>query len=169
MRVLLKIELLDSPRQLINALEPISSFGGNITSVVHDRVKKTAKNTLPVQVTFDIDPSKLDLLINELNSSKIRIVEVNKKVYSIQTKVILIGHVLHTDITETIDMIETENSAHVVELHISMPEWDKPSSAIFTLWAYGIKELNQALKHLKEIAGRKDLQMISPIDLEEPP
>jgi ACT domain-containing protein len=45
-----------------------------------------------------------------------------------------------------------------------MPAIDSPSSAFVTIMATGVEELKQSVEILKDIAQRKDLQVIEPID-----
>jgi ACT domain-containing protein len=65
---------------------------------------------------------------------------------------------------QTIDRIDSTGFAEVQDLSLSMPAIDGPSSAIVTIMATGNEELKTSIAILKEIAERKDLLVIVPID-----
>jgi ACT domain-containing protein len=77
--------------------------------------------------------------------------------------ILLIGHVIHTDLTDTIDQIDRTGYAEVQDLSLAMPEIDGPSSAVITVSATGTGELKKAVEILKEVTEKKDLLMIEPI------
>jgi ACT-domain-containing protein, predicted allosteric regulator of homoserine dehydrogenase len=115
------LELKDIPGQLVNALVPISDAGGNLVSVVHHHAKKTMRGTIPIQVTFDIDDSGLPALKFALESRDIRIARVNEAKLLEHRTVMIVGHIIHSDIRDTIDQIDQTGYAEVVDLAMSMP------------------------------------------------
>jgi ACT domain-containing protein len=164
MIVSLDLELKDVPGQLVSALKPISEFDGNIKSVIHHRDKLTARKTIPVQITFEIDESKLSPLIERLKSQGIYIAKVGENRLHESVLVILIGHILHSDIRDTIDAIDSTGYAEVVDLSMAMPGVLQRSSASLQINASGKEELDKALQILQGIAKRKNLLLILPID-----
>jgi ACT domain-containing protein len=78
---------------------------------------------------------------------------------------VLIGHIIHSDIGDTIDRIDSTGFAEVVDLSLSMPAIKKTSSAYLVINAEGENELKNALEILREVAIKKDLLMIEPIRL----
>ncbi len=165
MIVSMTLELKDIPGQLVLALSPISELHGNIMSVVHQHEEKTPRGTIPVQVTFEIDQRVLDELIERLENSGVRVARIGEERLRSSVSVVLIGHIIHSDIGDTIDRIDRTGFAEVVDLSLSMPAIEKTSSAYLVINAEGDKELKQALQILREVAGTKDLLMIEPIRL----
>lgn len=159
------LELKDIPGQLVNALAPISDSGGNIVSVVHHREKKTARGTIPIQVSFDIEHGLEELKFN-LESRDIKIIRVNHAKLLENRTVILVGHIIHSDIRDTIDQIDRTGYAEVVDLAMSMPGISLKSSARIVVSAAGKEEATKAMGLLKEIAKEKDLLVIEPIETE---
>jgi ACT domain-containing protein len=157
------LELKDIPGQLVNALVPISDAGGNLISVVHHHAKKTPRGTIPIQVTFDIDGS-LDALKSALESRDIRIARVNEKKLLEYHTVMIVGHIVHSDIRDTIDQIDKTGYAEVVDLAMSMPGISLKSSARIGISAAGKEEARKAMNLMREIAKKKDLLVIEPID-----
>lgn len=165
MIVSMTLELKDIPGQLVLALAPISELHGNIMSVVHQHEEKTPRGTIPVQVTFEIDQGVLDELIEKLEKSGVGVARVGEERLRSSISVVLIGHIIHSDIGDTIDRIDSTGFAEVVDLSLSMPAIEKTSSAYLVINAEGENELKNALEILREVAIKKDLLMIEPIRL----
>ena len=165
MRITMDLELKDIPGQLVNALAPISDAGGNLVSVVHHHGKKTTRSTIPIQVTFDIESeSRLEALKFALESRDIRIVRVNEQKLLEYRTVLMVGHIVHSDIRDTIDQIDKTGYAEVVDLAMSMPGISLKSSARIGIKAAGKEEARNAMLLMHEIARQKDLLVIEPID-----
>ncbi|MBU4075811.1 MAG: amino acid-binding protein [Euryarchaeota archaeon] len=163
MIVSMTLELKDIPGQLVIALAPISELHGNIMSVVHQHEEKTPRGTIPVQITFEIDQGVLAELIGRLEKSGVGVARVGEERLRSSVSVVLIGHIIHSDIGDTIDRIDKTGFAEVVYLSLSMPAIEKTSSAYLVINAEGEKELKNALEILREVARKKDLLMIEPI------
>ncbi len=165
MIVSMTLELKDIPGQLVLALSPISELHGNIMSVVHQHEEKTPRGTIPVQITFEIDQRVLNELIERLEKSGVRVARVGEERLRSSVSLVLIGHIIHSDIGDTIDRIDSTGFAEVVDLSLSMPAIDRTSSAYLVISAIGEKELKKALEILRDVADKKDLLMIEPIRL----
>ena len=163
MKISMDIELEDIPGQLVHALEPVSDFGGNILSVLHQRDKKTPSGRVPVQLVVEIEEKRLDKLVDGLKGKGMNVVRIGKERLKESMVVLLIGHIVHSDMRETIDSIDRTGFAEVVKLSLSMPGVDKKSSASVTLSAIGEDELNEALAILEEATNKKDIMVISSI------
>ena len=163
MKISMDIELEDIPGQLVHALEPVSEFGGNIVSVLHQRDKKTPSGRVPVQLVVEIEEKRLDKLVDWLKGKGMNVVRIGKERLKESMVVLLIGHIVHSDMRETIDSIDSTGFAEVVKLSLSMPGVDKKSSASVTLSAIGEDELKEALAILEEATNKKDIMVISSI------
>ena len=163
MRISMDIELKDIPGQLVLALKPVSDFGGNILSVLHQRDKKTPSGRIPVQLVLEIEERGLDRLVERLKERGVNVVRIGKERLEESMVVLLIGHIVHSDIRETIDSIDGTGFAEVVELSLSMPGVDKKSSASVTLSAIGKEELKEAFDILERTAKKKGIMVISAI------
>ena len=163
MKISMDIELQDIPGQLVLALEPVSDFGGNILSVLHQRDKKTPSGRIPVQLVFELEEKKLDRLVERLKERGVKVVRIGKERLKESMVVLLIGHIVHSDIRDTINSIDSTGFAEVVGLSVSMPGVAKKSSASVTLSAIGKKELEEALHILKRTVNKKGILIITPI------
>ncbi|KAF5436051.1 ACT domain-containing protein [Candidatus Methanophagaceae archaeon] len=159
----MSIELKDIPGQLVLALQPISDFGGNIRSVVHHRDKKTPSGRIPLQLVLEIEDRNLSVLVDRLKERGVNVVRIGEERLMDSMVVLLIGHIVHSDIRETIDSIDSTGFAEVVELSLSMPGVDLKSSASVTISAVGTDELNDALAILEAAAEKKGIMVIASI------
>ncbi|PKP55833.1 MAG: hypothetical protein CVT89_07470, partial [Candidatus Altiarchaeales archaeon HGW-Altiarchaeales-2] len=103
----MKIFLKDTPGSLIRAIEPISTNGGNIQSIVHSHQFKSA-DEVPVEIVFGIDDVKsLENIKSILLNEGIKISDIlieGKKYYKKRTRtIIMVGHIIDKDIMNTID------------------------------------------------------------------
>ncbi len=164
MIVSMDLELKDRPGQLVQALIPLSTFGANIMSVLHQHDQRTPRGAIPVQVVFQLTNGKLNDIITELENGGVRIVRVGKKLMYEEVTVILIGHIVQSDMGDTIDQIDSTGFAEVVSLSISMPGINEPSSASLVINAVSMAQLGKALDILRRVALEKELLVIEPIE-----
>ena len=161
MDVKMDVELKDRPGQLLAALEPVSSLGGNIVSVIHHHKRKPSTGAIPVEIKFEIDSQKaLDKIISALKEKDVRIVSVGKNIFLTSITLGLIGHIVHSDLKDTIERIDNLGFAQVVNISLSMPEIEKESSAIIVIELKSKSDLNKLKKQLETIAKEKDLSVI---------
>ncbi|MCL7413454.1 MAG: amino acid-binding protein, partial [ANME-2 cluster archaeon] len=125
---------------------------------------RTPSGAIPVQVVFQLTSGSLDDIIDNLEQNDMRVVSVDKKYRVESVTLILIGHIVHSDMGDTIDRIDSTGFAEVVNVSISMPGIDAPSSASIVISASGKAELAEAVNILKRVAMQKDLLVIEPIE-----
>ncbi|HEY6585719.1 MAG TPA: hypothetical protein VIY97_00985 [Candidatus Methanoperedens sp.] len=107
----------------------------------------------------------MNKLIDRLEKSGVKVARVGEERLRSTVSVILIGHIVHSDMGDTIDKIDSTGFAEVVDMSLSMPAIEKTSSAYLVINAIGEKELGKALDIMREVAGKKDLLLIEPIRL----
>ncbi|CAB3287987.1 ACT-domain-containing protein, predicted allosteric regulator of homoserine dehydrogenase [Methanocaldococcus lauensis] len=129
--ITIDIELKDKPGELLKVLTPISKYGANIISVIHSREDKRG-GKVPVRIVIDVEDSeKLKKILEDLEKEGAIIKKIDGKNKKVYLDVVVIGHVVDTDIKDTIDRI---NEIGLVEdLDLIMPHPDKESSAIMRI------------------------------------
>jgi len=162
--VTLVVELKDKPGQLVKVIEPVSKHRGNILSIIHQREKKTDK--VPVEISIEIDEKNVEKLVESIRAQGVVVKSYNEVRLTATTSVMLIGHIIHTDLADTIDAVDKTGFAEVVEMHISMPCLDKPSTAMVTISATGEDKLKEAISGLKEVCRKKNITVIEPLEVE---
>ncbi len=168
MLVTLIVELEDKPGQLVRVLEPLSKLGGNVVGIVHQRGKKTPLNRVPVEISLKIDERKVEKLVDTLTSLGIVVRSVNEVRLTATTSLLLIGHIIHTDLSDTVNRIDSSGYAEIVELHISMPHLNEPSTAMLTISAVGKEKLMEAVDELRRICREKGIMVVEPVNEEFP-
>lgn len=161
----MKIFLKDTPGSLVKAIEPISSKGGNIQSIVHLHYLKE-NDEIPVEIIFEIkDIEALEGIKSLLNKESIKIFDINiegKKYYKKRSKtVIMIGHIIDKNIMDTIDRINEVGM--VYDLSVTMKS---PEDVSVCMMKIECDESHNELvnKKLGEICKEKKFLLISDLD-----
>ncbi len=166
MRLSMDLELQDVPGQLLLALQPLRDNKANIISVVHHREKKTPRGLIPVRLVLEMDRSKLDAVKKQLQSSGIALVRAGEERFIEAVSIILVGHILDSDLGDTIHRIDSTGFAEVMDLELTMPGVDEPSSAYIKIRATGKAEIQKAISILRQVSEEKKLLVIEPIEVE---
>jgi len=153
----------DSPGQLVAALKPISDVGGNIIAVIHQREPGPDNDTLDVQIVLELPEDKRETLINILKSQGIRIQRIGEERLLYTRTVIMIGHLMHTDLSDTVDQIDSTGFAEVCELSMSMPAINERSSSRITIKALSKQDMESAMTILRHVSRQKSLLLIEPM------
>lgn len=164
MQVSMKLEMKDSPGQLVAALKPISDVGGNIIAVIHQREPELDHDMLNVQIVLDLPEGRLDKLIALLKEQGVHIQRIGKKRLLFKRTVILIGHLMHTDLSDTVDRIDSTGFAEVSDLSMSMPAVNERSSSRITIKAVSRKDMGAAIAILRTVARQKSLLLLEPLE-----
>jgi ACT domain-containing protein len=160
----MKLEMKDTPGQLVTALTPISEAGGNIIAIVHQRDATSTSDTISVQVVLELSEKKLHDLIEDLQKHGIHIQRIGKERLIHRRDFIIIGHIVHTDLSDTVDQIDQTGFAEVSEIQMVMPGIHEPSTARIMIKATNAQDMQRAAGMLRTIAARKDILVIEPVE-----
>ncbi|OPX62597.1 MULTISPECIES: amino acid-binding protein [unclassified Methanoregula] len=160
----MKLEMKDSPGQLVAALKPISDVGGNIIAVIHQRDPDIDGDTLNVQIVLELPKGRLDNLVSLLKEQGVKIQRIGEERLLYQRTVIMIGHLMHTDLSDTVDQIDSTGFAEVCELAMSMPAVNERSSSRITIKAVSREDMEAALAILRRVSQQKSLLLIEPLE-----
>ncbi|MFQ5975087.1 MAG: hypothetical protein ACE5J5_02050 [Candidatus Hydrothermarchaeales archaeon] len=159
MRLSLDLELKDIPGQLVRALEPVSKYGGNIVSVVHLREGKGGR--VPVHLVIETeDPGCIDKITEELEKRDIWISKIDQVKKKERIVAIIIGHIVDTDVRDTIDKINEIKGAMVADLNLTMPHPDQETAALMDIEVDDLRKVKPVIAKLEEIAREKDLLVV---------
>jgi ACT domain-containing protein len=159
MKVDTVLKLKDVPGMLIKALEPISTHGGNIISVTHSRGEK---GLVSVHVSFKVrDQSSLNLIRKALEKQGIHISEIEIEGRTYYTKkslsFILLGHVIDTDIRDTLDRINDVGMVSGIE--VVMPAPNQKSSVLMDV-EIDEKSNGELIRLVERICKEKDFLLV---------
>ena len=163
-QVSMKLEMKDSPGQLVSALQPISEVGGNIIAVIHQRDLSSREDTLGVQIVLEIAESRLTDLVAMIKARGVNILRIGKDRLLYKQTVIMIGHLMHTDLSDTVDRIDCTGFAEVTALDLAMPAINEPSSARLIIKSVSKQDMDSALDILRDVAKAKKLLIIEPLE-----
>ncbi len=154
--------LKDVPGRLLKALEPISSNGGNIISVVHSRDKVTF---VGVNISFKVNDQKtLNKILDALKKEKFEVKDVRvegKKYFSKKTiSFILVGHVIDSDVQDTIDKINEIGLVRDVDVRMRDPE---DESAVLMRVNVDEKKYLSLMERIDKICLKKSFMFIREI------
>ena len=153
----MKLEMKDLPGQLVTALQPISELGGNIIAVIHHRDPRSDGQTISVQIVVEISEPRLNELISRFRERGVKILRIGKDRLLYKQSVIIIGHLMHTDISDTVDRIDCTGYAEVTELDMVMPAINERSSARLSIKAVAKPDMERAMGILRDVAREKSL------------
>ena len=166
MRLSMDLELQDIPGQLLLAMQPMKDNKANIISVVHHRERKTPRGMIPVRFVVEMDRSKIETVKNQLKESGISVVRAGEDRLIESVSVVLVGHVLDSDLGDTVSRIDSTGFAEVMDLSLTMTGVNEPSSAYMKIRATGKAEIQKALAILREVGAEKKLLIIEPVEAE---
>jgi ACT domain-containing protein len=160
----MKLEMKDTPGQLVAALKPISEVGGNIIAVIHQRDEKKDGGVLAVQIVLELPEQRLSDLLSLIRAQGVNVVRIGKERLLYKQTIIMIGHIMHTDLGDTVDRIDCTGYAEVTELNMVMPAINEPSSARIVIRSVNRNDMEQALGILRGVAKEKNLLIIEPLE-----
>jgi len=158
-----RLELVDEPGELLRALEPIADNGGNLLSIFHERGNVTPRGHIPVEVDLEATPERFDAIVDALRDAGINVIQAGAHHYSESLNVILTGHLVDTDLSNTLSRIQESTEANVTDLSLSAPEGTADVSSARLRLATEEGEAGATLATVREIAAEKDLRVIEPL------
>jgi len=159
----LRLELVDEPGELLGALEPIASNGGNLLSIFHERGSLTPRGQIPVEIDIACPASRLEDILDALDAAGVNVIQVDAERYSEQVSVLLVGDLIETDLSDSLSSIEHCAGASVVDISLSAPDGtDERASAMVELAATS-ESIDTALQTVRSVADSKELLVIEPM------
>ena len=161
MRINLVLELSDTPGQLVKVLEPISTLGANLVTVIHKRDYKHDDGKVPVQLTLEGEHEDLKSVVNKFEELGFSIIEMDGVVRKEKITTILFGHIVDRDLRDTMDRINKLDGIAIVGFDIKLNGEDK-STALINIEA-DVGKKQTAFNKIAEIAEEKELLVINEV------
>jgi ACT domain-containing protein len=159
----LEVKIPDTPGSLIELIEPISKYGGNIYGILHFHDRKT-NNMIPVNISFELSESIREVSLNKIKTElKERNIQIEKISYGIEKKsitVLLTGHVFDTDVMDTIKRLATKDIS-VLELHAKFTDLEEVSNVKLKIEFPEEMNKKQLNDELRKICREKKLLLIT--------
>ena len=158
----IRLELVDEPGELLNALAPIANNGGNLLSIHHERGSLTPRGRIPVKVDVECVPERFDTIVNALQDAGVTVIQAGAERFSESISLLLVGHLVDSDLSETLEELEECPNATVLDLSLAAPrERDEVSSARVRL-AVDREGLEETLTGVRDLAEAKEFRVIEP-------
>ena len=161
MKIDLVLELLDSPGQLVKALEPISVYGANLVTVIHKRDYKNENGKVPVQLTLEGEHEDLKKVVNRFEELGFSIIEMDGVVKKETITTIFFGHIVDQDLRDTMDRINELDGVVIVAFDIKLNGEEKSTALINIEADIGLRKA--VFDRIAEIAEEKDLLVINEV------
>ncbi|ELZ37440.1 hypothetical protein [Halorubrum tebenquichense] len=158
-----RLELVDEPGQLLAALHPIADNGGNLLSIYHERGNKTPRGRIPVEVDFEATAERFEGIVDALRSEGVNVMQAGTERYAEEVTILLFGHLIDTDLSDTLSRIEACESASVADVSLAAPQGtEEVSSARLRLEARA-GETDAAIAAVRDLAADKELRVVEPL------
>ena len=158
-----RLELADEPGELLAALRPIADNGGNLLSIFHERGNVTPRGRIPVEVDIECPTDQFETIVEALRAEGVNVIQAGAEYYSEEVTTILVGHVVDTDISDTLDRIEGNANVSLTDLSLSAPQGTQDVSSARLRLATREGRTDDALAAVRKIADDKGLHVIEPL------
>ncbi|MFB6069527.1 MAG: amino acid-binding protein [Halanaeroarchaeum sp.] len=158
-----RLELADEPGELLAALEPIAEQGGNLLSIFHERGSLTPRGRIPVEIDLEATPHQFEAIIDALRDGGVNIIQAGTERYGEEVSVLLVGHLIDTDLSDTIERIEDSPRASVVDLSLAGEEGTEHVSSARIRIAAEAGSIGEAIDTVRDVARSKDLRVVEPL------
>ncbi|MFC7234769.1 amino acid-binding protein [Halosegnis marinus] len=158
-----RLELVDEPGELLRTLEPIAENGGNLLSIFHERGNLTPRGHIPVEVDVEATPERFEAIVEALRDSGVNVVQAGEERYSEEVTVVLTGHLVDTDLSDTLRRVQDCGRASVTDVSLSAPGGTEDVSSARLRLAAEQGGTTEALDAVRAVAAEKDLQVIAPL------
>jgi len=158
-----RLELVDEPGELLRALDPIANNGGNLLSIYHERGNLTPRGHIPVEVDLEATEAQFDVIVDALREAGVNVIQAGAERYGEELTVVLVGHLVETDLSDTLRRFTDCGGMSVADVSLSAPAGTEGrSSARFRLVATEGQSAS-ALDTVRAVADEKGLDVIEPL------
>ncbi|PCR91265.1 amino acid-binding protein [Natrinema ejinorense] len=158
-----RLELVDEPGELLRALAPIADNGGNLLSIHHERGNITPRGHIPVEVDLECPPDRFDDVVGGLRDAGVNIIQAGAEHYGEEVNVVLVGHLVETDLSDTLSRIEDEADAAVLDLSLAAPDGTDGVASARARLAIDSGRSEEALTAIRSIGTDKELTVVEPL------
>jgi len=159
----LRLELVDEPGELLRSLRPIAQNGGNLLSIFHERGSVTPRGHIPVEVDVEATPDRFERIIDGLRDAGINVIRAGAERYSEELTVVVSGHVIDTDLSDTLSRIRGSTNATVTDVAVGAPEGTADVSSARLGISVEAGAAGSVLERLRAITAEKDLTLVEPL------
>jgi len=158
----LLIELPDTPGQLVNILQPLSNFGANISTIIHEHDNRTADGKIPVHFTIEASKEILEKAVNFIKEQELDIVEVDGVLQKETQTFLLLGKIPTSDLMQTVHKIDAIDIIKISSVDLNIGN-DLQESVCKMVIETRDNKREEATRLVQEIADNDELVLIKEI------
>ncbi|MFD1633630.1 amino acid-binding protein [Haloplanus ruber] len=159
----IRLELVDKPGELLSALHPIAENGGNLLSIFHERGNLTPRGHIPVEVDVECPPERFETIVDALRAEGVNVIQAGAERYGEELTLLLVGDIVDTDLSDTLQRIESSTDAALADLSLSAPEGRGGASSARLRLATRTGRSDEVFEHVRQVADEKDLNVVEPL------
>jgi ACT domain-containing protein len=161
MRMNLILEILDVPGQLVSILNPIGELGANVVTIVHKREIKAEEGKAAIEIALEGERENLQAVIDKFKDMGVPLLEVDDAIKKEKLSTILYGHIIDSDLRDTVDKINAVDGLVVSDLQLKL-DGELKSTALLTI-ELDLGKRDIAYNKIMEIAEEKDFLVIDEV------
>jgi ACT domain-containing protein len=162
-----RLELVDEPGQLLAALRPIAEGGGNLLSIFHERGNVTPRGRIPVEIDLECPPDRFDAIVEALRREGVNVISAGEERYGEELTLLLVGDVVETDLSDTLERVESATASSVTDLTLSAPAGSSEVSSARLRLLTAPDRARATLDAVREVADEKGLRVVEPLPVPE--
>lgn len=162
MRLKLLIELPDTPGQLVSILQPLSSFGANVSTIIHEHDNRTANGKIPVHFTLDGSKDILEKGIDFIRKQDVNIIEIDGILEKEKQTFLLLGNLQTSNIMQTVHKIDELEDVKISSVDLNIGNNLQESVCKIVIETTANKRL-EITREIQEIADDGELLLIKEI------
>jgi ACT domain-containing protein len=158
-----RLELVDEPGELLRALGPIAENGGNLLSIFHERGNVTPRGHIPVEVDLEATQPQFETIVEALRGAGVNVIQAGAERYSEELTVVLVGHLVETDLSDTLQQFQDCGGVSVADISLSAPAGTGGASSARLRLVASEGQTTDALATVRRVAEEKDLRVVEPL------
>lgn len=158
----LLIELPDTPGQLVNILQPLSSFGVNISTIIHEHDNRTADGKIPVHFTLEGSKDILEKGVKFIREQDVDIVEIDDVLQKETQTFLLLGNLPTSNIMQTVHKIDELEDTKISSIDLNIGN-DLQESVCKIVIETRENKSHETTQLIQEIADNDKLVLIKQI------
>lgn len=155
MDICAELQIKDKPGVLLSVIEPVSMFGGNIITIVHNR-ENNFEDNLILNLTIDIEQRKIQKLLNNWKSKGIQVIKISEYSETFQMDYMLIGNISAADIDKISASLWSKANIQSLNFETSTSK-DNESTLVFSVNTTSTDDLAKADKIIIDASKKYNL------------
>ncbi len=158
----LLVEVPDTPGQLVSILQPLSSFGANVSTIIHEHDNRTADGRIPVHFTLEGSKEILEKGVEFIRQQDVDIIKIDGIFEKYKQTFLLLGNLPTGDIMQTVHKIDELDYVKISSVDLNIGNNLQESVCKMVIETSEKKRL-EATREVQAIADNDGLLLIKEI------